>query len=242
MAVTRDAIKANITERCRRLQSERLDLLQFHWQDYNDVQYLDALKFIAEDERVPSLGLCNFDTEHLEKVIDAGIKIHTNQVQFSLVDSRPTASMGPVCEKHSVKLLTYGTLCGGFLSDKWVGKPEPGLYEESITPSQRKYHGVIRAWGGWSLFQQLLQVLAAIATKHGVSVSNVATRWVLDFPYVGAVLVGTRVGISEHIEENAASFGWSLDGEEKAQIDGILALSQGQQMLESMGDCGGEYR
>ncbi|KAI6778306.1 NADP-dependent oxidoreductase domain-containing protein [Emericellopsis cladophorae] len=214
MTVTKDAIKANITERCRRLQSERLDLLQFHWQDYNDVQYLDALKFIVEDERVPTLGLCNFDTEHLEKVIAAG---------FSLVDSRPTALMGAVCEKHGVKLLTYGTLCGGFLSDKWVGKPEPGLYEESITPSQRKYHGVIRAWGGWSLFQQLLQVLAAIATKHGVSISNVATRWVLDFPYVGAVLVGTRVGISEHIEENAASFGWSLDREDKAQIDGILA-------------------
>jgi aryl-alcohol dehydrogenase-like predicted oxidoreductase len=32
MVVTREAVEANVSERCRRLQTEKIDLLQFHWQ------------------------------------------------------------------------------------------------------------------------------------------------------------------------------------------------------------------
>lgn len=73
------------------------------------------------------IGLCNFDTEHMERVLDAGIVFHANQVQvchprqtlqksvanaakFSLIDSRPVFKMGEFCETHKIKLLTYGTL------------------------------------------------------------------------------------------------------------------------------------
>lgn len=53
---------------------------------------------------------------------------------------------------------------------------------------------IIKAWGNWSLFQTLLGVLRSIGDRHGgVSIANVATRWVLDHPFVGAVLVGEYV-------------------------------------------------
>ncbi|KAH6886903.1 NADP-dependent oxidoreductase domain-containing protein [Thelonectria olida] len=242
MTVSREAVRINISQRCQRLQQDRIDLLQFHWQNWNDAQYLDALRFISEDKRVGMIGLCNFDTEHLEKTIENKIPIYTNQVQFSLIDSRPTVKMGEICAQHNVRLLTYGTLCGGFLAHKWMNKPEPDIYDKSTTPSQRKYHGMIRSWGGWQLFQGLLHTLNAIAAKHDVSISNVATRWVLDFPYVGAVIVGARMGISEHTEENLAAFGWSLDSEDLADIERVLAKSKRMDMFETMGDCGREYR
>ncbi|KAK7967279.1 uncharacterized protein PG986_001556 [Apiospora aurea] len=275
LTVTPDAVRANVSERCQRLQTQRIDLLQFHWQfvglfyilywaAYHDPQYLDALRYLAEDERVGALGLCNFDTQHMEKVLQNGIKVHSNQVQFSLVDSRPTVRMGGLCQKHNIKLLTYGTLvsvvsnqnlihschllmtsswqCGGFLADKWLERPEPELYDEAITPSQRKYHGMIRSWGDWALFQELLNTLKIIGEKHKVSVSNVATRWVLDFPYVGAVIVGARMGISEHTEENMTSLGWSLDEEDQRAIELVLQKSRRHEIFEAMGDCGGEYR
>ncbi|KAI1877717.1 hypothetical protein JX265_003725 [Neoarthrinium moseri] len=235
MTVTKDAVRANVTERCQRLGSDKVDLLQFHWQFYADPQYLDALRYLAEDERVSALGLCNFDTEHLEAALSNGIR-------FSLIDSRPMIRMGEVCDRHNVKLLTYGTLCGGFLADKWLGKPEPDLYNESITPSQRKYHGMIRSWGTWALFQELLTVLQNIGMKHKASISNVATRWVLDFPYVGAVIVGVRMGISEHTKENLASLGWRLDENDQTSIDAVLRRSRRLEMFDAMGDCGGEYR
>ncbi|TID00077.1 General stress protein 69 [Colletotrichum higginsianum] len=242
MKVTRAAVQANVTERCRRLQTDKIDLLQFHWQFYDDPQYLEALRFLEEDPRVATLGLCNFDTEHLEAAIAHGVKVHTNQVQFSLIDSRPTVRMGKTCETNNVKLLTYGTLCGGFLADKWLGKGQPDLYDAAVTPSQRKYYAMIRSWGGWELFQELLRVLETVASRHNVSVSNVATRWVLDFPYVGAVIVGARMGISEHTDENLASLGWSLEERDRDAIEDVLKKSRRLEMFDAMGDCGGEYR
>ncbi|KAF5638851.1 priB-like protein [Fusarium sp. NRRL 25303] len=226
------------------LYQEVVDLLQFHWQLWDDTQYIDALQYLAEDKRVARIGLCNFDTEHLERVVESGVKIFTNQVQFSLVDSRPTFKMADACSRHDIKLLTYGTLCGGFIADKWLNQPEPDVYDTNITPSQRKrkYYGMICSWGGWDLFQKLLSVLHTIATKHKVSISNIATRWVLDFPYVGAVIIGARIGMSEHTSDNATTLGWSLNDDDRGLIEQVLDRSNRAEMFETMGDCGNEYR
>ena len=148
---------------------------------------------------------------------------HANIPQFSLIDIRPLYGMADVCKRHGVKLLTYGTLvrlfyvcprasivdfyflqCGGFLSDKWLYAPEPNRYHEEptlrdpLTPSQKKYLDVIlSAWGTWTLFQQLLSVLRIIGDYHGgVSIANVATRWVLDHDFVGAVIIGESLVIA----------------------------------------------
>lgn len=65
---------------------------------------------LAADERITVLGLCNFDTKRTLEIIEAGIPIATNQVQFSIIDSRPRYAMADICLKHNVKLTTYGTL------------------------------------------------------------------------------------------------------------------------------------
>ena len=51
-----------------------------------------------------------------------------------------------------VKLLVYGALLGGFLSEKWLRKPEPAM-ESLSNVSLRKYLPWIGYWGGWALFQ-----------------------------------------------------------------------------------------
>jgi len=65
---------------------------------------------LADDPRVQSIGLVNFDTQRMEEILDSGVKFVSNQVQFSLIDLRPTFVMGDSCRKHNVKLLTYGSL------------------------------------------------------------------------------------------------------------------------------------
>lgn len=176
------------------------------------------------------------------EILESGVQAVSNQVQFSLIDLRPTFKMAERCRKHKVKLLTYGSLCGGFLADKWVGRPAPNLFDEYMTPSHRKYFEMITIWGGWVLFQELLDILASIGRKHEVSVSSVAIRWVLDHDYVGAVIVGARMGISEHIDENLKAFSFTLDVEDKDDIEGVLKKSRAKDVFEAMGDCGAEYR
>ncbi len=46
-----------------------------------------------------------------------------NQVQYSLLDTRPRIGMAQCCAANGVSLLPYGVLAGGFLSNKYLGAP-----------------------------------------------------------------------------------------------------------------------
>ena len=79
---------------------------------------------------------------------------------------------------------------------------------------------------------------AEIARKHGVSISNVATRWVLDHGSVAAAIIGgAGIGESEHRADNLRAFGFALDAEDRARLDAAFAA-----MTPIPGDCGDEYR
>jgi aryl-alcohol dehydrogenase-like predicted oxidoreductase len=224
------------------MEVERLDLLHFHWWDYDDGRYLDALEGLAEERtrgRIAQLGLTNFDSAHVREIRERGIPVITNQVQYSLIDRRPAALMAPYCVENGVRLLTYGTLCGGLLSETYLGKPEPALRDLN-TFSLRKYKPMVDAWGGWALFQELLQALSVIAKRHGASIGNVAVRSILDQPGVAGVIVGARLGLSEHRSSNERVFHLRLDDEDRERID--IVEKRSRDLLPIIGDCGAEYR
>ena len=240
--MTKQLVEKNIDISLRRMGVESLDLMQFHWWEYRDKNYLDALKYMVElqeEGKIKHLALTNFDTEHLKIITEAGIKIVSNQVQFSLIDRRPEVNMVQFCQENGIKLFAYGTLCGGLLSEKYLGQPEPrgGML---ATVSLRKYKNMVDAWGGWNLFQQLLTVLKQIADQHGVSISNVVVRYILDKPAVAGAIVGARLGISEHREDNARIFDLVLDQSDYEHLDAVLSKSR--DLYQLIGDCGDEYR
>ncbi|CEJ43317.1 aldo/keto reductase [Umezakia ovalisporum] len=240
--MTKQLVEENINISLKRMNVPSLDLMQFHWWEYRDKNYLDALKYMAElqtEGKIKHLALTNFDTEHLKIIIDAGIKIVSNQVQFSLVDLRPLVNMVPFCQHHDIKLFTYGSVCGGLLSEKYLGKPEPRA-NELATVSLKKYKNMVDAWGSWRLFQELLSILKQIADRYGVSISNVAVRYILDQPTVGGVIVGARLSISQHIEDNGKIFSFTLDKEDRDSINSICG--QSRDLYQIIGDCGDEYR
>lgn len=241
-SMTRSVVEENINRSLKRMDVPTLDLLQFHWWEYRDPNYLDALKHLGDLQRqgkIRHLALTNFDTEHLKLILDNGINIVSNQVQYSLVDRRPQMQMTQLCQQAGVQLLTYGTLCGGFLSATYLGRSEPrgGQLE---TVSLRKYKQMIDAWGGWGLFQELLGVLQEISTRRGASISNVAVRYILDQPAVAGVIVGARLGISQHLEDNARVFSLELEQADRDQIEAVVGRSRN--LFQLIGDCGDEYR
>jgi aryl-alcohol dehydrogenase-like predicted oxidoreductase len=240
--MTRRLVEQNIDRSLSRMRVEALDLLQFHWWEYRDKNYLDALSYMSElqsEGKIKHLALTNFDTEHLKIITQAGYKIVSNQVQFSLIDRRPLINMVQFCQEHNIKLLAYGTVCGGLLSEQYLGQPEPrgGALN---TASLRKYKNMVDSWGGWSLFQELLSALKDIADKHAVSVPNIAVRYILDQPVVAGAIVGARLGRSEHLADNARVFDFTLDADDLAQIEAVLQESR--DLYQLIGDCGDEYR
>ena len=176
------------------------------------------------------------DADHLHVMLGQGIRVATNQVSFSVLDRRAAEDLTALCLARGVRLLAYGTLGGGLISEQWVGAPDPAA--DAITDWSRiKYRRFIEAIGGWAAFQRVLDALATIAGRHGVSIANVATRWVLDQPAVAAVIVRARLGERGHRADNRRVFDLALAARDRAELDAALRSTR-----RVPGDCGDEYR
>ena len=232
-----DTVRAGVQARLDRLGVKKVDLLQFHWWTFEDPAWLDALhemKKLKDEGLIGAIGVTNFDTAHLALALADGIPVVSNQVSFSVLDRRARGPLAAFCANSGVKLLAYGTLNGGFLSEKWLGQPEPKAIADW---SKSKYKRFIDMAGGWTVYQDLLLALSYIAQRAKVSIANVATRWVLDQPHVAAIIIGARIGENDHHANNAAVFGFELSGEDHASLESIF-----DRMTPIPGDCGDEYR
>lgn len=235
--MTAEVVRQGVLERLERLGVDKVDLLQFHWWTFEHPAWLDALHEMAklrQEGLIGEIGVTNFDAAHLAVALADGVPIVSNQVSFSLVDRRAAGNLAALCGRTGVKLLAYGTLCGGFLSDKWLGQKEPA---EIADWSRQKYKRFIETTGGWVAFQGILAAAGHIARKHHVSISNVATRWVLEHEAVAAAIIGARLGESEHRADNLKVFGFSLDAEDRDRLNAAFNATR-----PVPGDCGDEYR
>ena len=231
-----------IEESLKKMNVDCIDLLQFHWWDYQDSSYLDALQHLSKlqnEGKIKHLGLTNFDTKRIKIIIEKGFKIISNQVQYSILDQRPEKIMIPFFIKHEIQIITYGTLLGGFFSEKYLNTDEP-TRADLTTASLQKYKNMIDIWGGWKLFQELLEVLNNIAKKHDCSIANIATKFILDKPQVAGVIIGTRLGITDHIEDNSKVFDLKIDQDDITLISTVTSKSN--DLFDVIGDCGDEYR
>lgn len=230
-------VRKGLETALERLSTDCVDVMQFHWWRYEMPEYLDAVGHLArlrEEGLIKEIGLTNFDAQHLRLLLTEGLPIASNQVCFSMLDRRAAGELSEVARAHRVTLLAFGTLAGGFLSDRWVGKPEP----TNITDwSRMKYARYIDTAGGWDRFQSLLSTLSDVARKHGRSVSNVASAWALSHSALGATIIGARLGENEHRQDNLNALSLDFDEEDRA------ALASATGALDPVpGDCGDEYR
>jgi len=94
-----------------RLGQERLDLVQFHWWDYEVPGYVEAMHWL-EDLRsagkVELIGTTNFDIARLSEIVASGVPVATNQLQYSVLDHRPENGLAAFCAAHGIRLLCYG--------------------------------------------------------------------------------------------------------------------------------------
>lgn len=224
--VDRRYVTRIIDRSLERLGMERLDLVQFHWWDFAVPGYVEAALELSRQQaagKIHHIGVTNFDTNHLEELLEAGVPVAAHQLQYSLLDDRPRPAMVACCTANDVALLCYGTVAGGFLSERWIGQPEPeaALANRSLV----KYQLIIEDFGGWGPFQELLQVLATIARKHSTDVASVATRTILDRPRVAAAIVGATN--TAHLAAHARIAALRLGAEDFAAIEAVTTRRRG---------------
>ena len=224
--IARDDVEAIVDTSLRRLRVEALDVVQFHWWDYAQPRWLETLHWLDAmrvQGKIRHLGATNFDTPHVAAIIDAGIPLASLQVQYSLIDHRPENGLAALCRRQGVALLCYGSVAGGFLSDRWIGAPEPTAALENR--SLVKYKLIIDDFGDWSLFQKLLATLRRVASRHATDIATIASRAALDQPGVAAVIVGART--RAHLAANVAISRLKLSPEDHAEIASVVMRRTG---------------
>ena len=218
--LTRRDVEIAVDTSLQRLGGEQLDLVQFHWWDYDVPGCTQALLWLQEFQKagkVAHIGTTNFDVAHMKESVDAGVTLLSNQLQYSLMDLRPERGMVEFCRDNGIHLFCYGTIAGGFLSDKWLGQADPP--QPYANRSLVKYRLIVEEFGGWDAYQALLRALDGIAKKHNSNIAAVAARWVLNKPQVACALVGARD--SRHLADTLDIFALKLDAQDTALLDGL---------------------
>ena len=221
-----DEIEAIVDRSLKRLRLDQLHLVQFFWWDLGlgePVRALDTLNRLREKGEIRHLGVTNWDITGIAPFVDAGFDVISAQVQYSILDPRPENGLVAWCAEKDIQLLCYGALAGGFLTEQWLDAPDPGF--DFANRSLIKYRLIIDEFGDWALFQDLLRALKAIGDRHGVSLSAVAIRHVLDRPGVAAAIIGARY--AHHLDRTLDVFRFRLDPDDKAAIDAVRSRSKG---------------
>ena len=219
--VNMDFTRSIIERSLSRLNKSCLDVVQFHWWDYEIpgmVETAKDLQKLKEEGLIRNVSVTNFDTDHLRLLVDAGVKIASCQTQYSLFDRRTEKKLQSYCKENGIPLICYGTLAGGFLSEKYLDKEYDKITPE--TRSQVKYLQIIEDSLGWDGYQKLLYLLKEIAERHEVRIPHVATRYILQQDNVAAAVIGIRN--SKHVLDNLKIFSFELSEDELKDIRNFI--------------------
>lgn len=209
----------------QRLHVEQVDLVQFHWWRYESQKYVEAMEELFRLKSVGKIrhvGVTNFDLARLEEMVNAGFKPVSIQLQYSVLDRRPEEGMSQYCIENGIGILAYGTVAGGFISEKYLGVDAPSQLE---TRSNVKYRLIIDEFGGWELFQELLEVLSKIASAHQSDIATISSAFTLSRIGVSGVIVGARN--LDHLQNNLSIPEIQFTGEELASIYEVLSRATG---------------
>ena len=224
--IDRGSVARVIDRSLARLGRERLDLVQFHWWDLAVPGWTECAGHLAALQaagKIDRIGVTNFDERHLAEITAAGVDVVSAQVQYSLLDRRPEGGFVEWGGANGVAVFAYGALAGGFLTDRWLRKPDPGFTFENR--SLVKYRLIIEDFGGWGLFQDLLRALRGIADRRGADIAAVAVRAVLDAPGVAAVILGARY--ADRLPGTLRAFSIAFDDADRAAIRAVQARARG---------------
>jgi aryl-alcohol dehydrogenase-like predicted oxidoreductase len=211
--LTKKDVRLIIERSIKRMDLEQLHLVQFHWWDYTKGDFVQAGRYLEELHQkglIEAIGLTNFDCSHTKSLLDAGVSVSSNQIQFSLLDPRPFNGMFQFAEQHNIALFCYGVLAGGLLSNA-----RPG--DEPTNRSHIKYELIIKEAGNQH-YQVVTHLLQVLAKKYLTTAANIAVAFALQTPGVSSVILGPRG--NQHIQELAQKF--TLDKDDYALLRNIL--------------------
>jgi aryl-alcohol dehydrogenase-like predicted oxidoreductase len=181
MDLSPQAIRADVEASLRRLQRDRVDLLQLHDVDRStpiEDSWAEVQRLIDEG-KVRHGGISNHPPVDVERALAVG-PVGALQYQYSLLHRDPERDILPLAVDRRIGLLAWSPLASGFLAD--------GFDLADLVPDDfRRNHPYAELNLG-----PLRAKLAEVGRRHGRSGAQVALAWVLRHEGVAGAIVGVR--------------------------------------------------
>lgn len=129
-----DKLRNAFNEQLKKLATDHVDLLLLHWPVFNKyIESWRALEAIYNDGQARAIGVCNFDVDHLQKLMDhANIMPMVNQIEFNPRIHQPDTVA--FCQDNHIQLEAWSPLGNGqLLSSPVISKIAK---EHGKTPAQ----------------------------------------------------------------------------------------------------------
>ncbi len=207
-------IRAEVEESLRRLQTDRIDLLQVHWPDPRTpiAETARTLEAVKAEGKILAWGVSNYDAAQLAEALAHGRPV-VNQVPYNVFEREIEKAVLPFCREHDVGVFAYGAICRGLLSGKF--RSDATFREGDLRRADPKFQQP-----RFGQYLAALERFRPIAYARGKTLTQLAVRWLLDRPGVTSALWGART--PSQIEEAAGALGWNLSPGEIEGIDRIL--------------------
>lgn len=191
--LTRHRIVASAEASLKRLQTDRIDLLQTHvWDESTPLEEtLGALTTLVQQGKVRHIGCSNYSAPQLTAALalsnTAGVsRLVSVQPPYNLVQRNIEADLLPLCAAENIGVISYSPLAAGFLTGKYrQGAAIPSGTRFDVIPGHQDIYFTAHGY-------QVLEKLDAESQATGKSHVQLALSWVLDRPGITSVLIGAR--------------------------------------------------
>ena len=210
-----DSVRAEVELSLKRMNTDRIDLIQTHWQE-EDTPFEDtmgALVRLKEEGKVRAIGVCNATVEQMERYRAVG-QLDSDQEKYSMIDRKKMegGQLG-YCLKNSVAVLAYSPLALGLLTGK-VG-PDRAFPEGDLRRGRDRFSVENRR-----RVKELLDSFDPIREKHGCTFAQLVIAWTTHQPGLTHALVGARN--REQAVENAKGGTIALSDDDLATMDAAV--------------------
>jgi aryl-alcohol dehydrogenase-like predicted oxidoreductase len=217
--VWRDAsaksIRKEVEDSLRRLKREYIDIYQLHWPDpvVSIQESAEVFAALYKEGKIRAIGVSNFSVEQMKEWMKFA-PLHSVQPPYNLFERETEVEILPFAQKNNISVISYGSLCRGLLTGKFTLNsqfPRDDI-RNSMDPKFHKENLIN--------YLSAVKQLEEIALEKGKTVSQLATRWVLDQTGITTALWGARR--PEQLDDIAGVSGWTLNLEDLKKIDLIL--------------------
>ena len=222
--LSRKHIMESVHASLKRLQTDHIDLYQFHRFDYETPleESLSAFDDLIRQGKVFYIGFSEWSAEEINSALKIQEKMSYNkfvssQPQYSMLWRVIESQVVPVCKANGIGQIVWSPIAQGALSGKYLPgrKPPAG----SRATDKKGGANMIARWMRDEVLTAV-QKLRPIAESVDLTLSQLAIAWVLQNPNVSSAIIGATK--PSQIKENVKASGVKLSETTMREIDRVL--------------------